>query len=163
MINKNISGTVKLILSIGICLLAGFLGSFFTTPAIPIWYAGLIKPSFTPPDWIFFPVWSMLFVMMGISLYLVWKKVAEDQKIKKALFIFFIQLILNVLWSAAFFGLHSPLAGLIEIFVLWISIAVTVISFMKVSRTAGFLLIPYIAWVTFAAVLNFLIWRLNAG
>ncbi|MFZ2410205.1 MAG: TspO/MBR family protein [Candidatus Methanoperedens sp.] len=161
MSNKNISGTVKLIVSIGICLSAGFLGSFFTTPAIPVWYAGIIKPSFAPPNWVFFPIWTVLFVMMGISLYLVWQKDAGEQKVKKAIFIFCIQLILNVLWSAAFFGWRSPFAGFMVILILWISIALTVISFMKISKTAGVLLIPYIAWVTFAAVLNFLIWRLN--
>lgn len=151
----------KLIASIGICLFAGLLGSLFTTPAIPAWYGSLIKPSFTPPNWIFFPVWTILFVMMGISLYLVWRKGLHDKKVKNALIIFSIQLFLNVLWSGVFFGLRSPFFGLIEISILWIFIAANIIVFMKESRTAGVLLIPYIIWVSFAAVLNFMIWRLN--
>ena len=162
MINKNVPESIKLIVSITICLFAGFLGSFFTIPAIPTWYATLTKPSFAPPNWLFFPVWTTLFVMMGISLYLVWRKGLEGQQIKKALVIFAVQLILNVLWSAAFFGLRSPLSGLIEISILWISIAFTIMIFMKISRTAGLLLIPYIIWVSFAAILNFMIWRLNS-
>ena len=155
----KVSGIIKLIISITFCLAAGVLGSVFTTPAIPTWYATLIKPSFAPPNWVFFPVWTTLFIMMGISLFLVWQK--EDLKVKNALYIFGIQLILNVLWSAAFFGLRSPLAGLIEICILWILILLTIMKFMKISRTAGLLLIPYIFWVSFAAVINFFIWRLN--
>ncbi|HEX7627990.1 MAG TPA: TspO/MBR family protein, partial [Candidatus Methanoperedens sp.] len=121
--NRNVSESIKLTVSITFCLFAGFLGSFFTTPAIPTWYATLTKPTFAPPDWLFFPVWTTLFVIMGISLYLVWRKGLEDQQVKNALVIFAVQLILNVLWSAAFFGLRSPLSGLIEISILWISIA----------------------------------------
>jgi len=162
MINKNVHESIKLIVSITICLFAGFLGSFFTIPAIPTWYATLTKPSFAPPNWLFFPVWTTLFVMMGISLYLVWRRGLEGQQVKNALVIFAVQLILNVLWSAAFFGLRSPLSGLIEISILWISIAFTIMIFMKISRTAGLLLIPYIIWVSFAAILNFMIWRLNS-
>lgn len=111
MINKNVHESVKLIVSITICLFAGFLGSFFTIPAIPTWYATLTKPSFAPPNWLFFPVWTTLFVMMGISLYLVWRRGLEGQQVKNALVIFAVQLILNVLWSAAFFGLRSPLSA----------------------------------------------------
>ena len=148
-------------ISIAICLLAGVLGSVFTTPAIPTWYATLIKPSFAPPNWLFFPVWTALFIMMGISLFLVWQKGLENVQIKIAISIFGVQLILNVIWSAAFFGLRSPLAGLIEICILWIFILVTILKFMKISKTAGLLLIPYIFWVSFAAVINFFIWRLN--
>ena len=159
--NRNVSESVKLIVSITICLIAGFLGSFFTIPAIPTWYATLAKPTFAPPDWLFFPVWTTLFVMMGISLYLVWRKGLEDKQVKKAVVFFAVQLILNVLWSAAFFGLRSPLSGLIEISILWISIAFTIMIFMKISRIAGLLLIPYIIWVSFAMILNFFIWRLN--
>ncbi|VVB53449.1 TspO/MBR family protein [uncultured archaeon] len=162
MINKNVPESIKLIVSITICLFAGFLGSFFTIPAIPTWYATLTKPSFAPPNWLFFPVWTTLFVMMGISLYLVWRRGLEGQQVKNALVIFAVQLILNVLWSAAFFGLRSPLSGLIEISILWISIAFTIMIFMKISRIAGLLLIPYIIWVSFAAILNFMIWRLNS-
>ena len=161
MINKDVPVLIKLIISIAICLLAGVLGSVFTTPAIPIWYATLIKPSFAPPNCVFFPVWTTLFIMMGISLFLVWQKGLDNGKVKIALSIFGVQLILNVLWSAVFFGLKSPLAGLIVISILWIFILFMIQVFMKVSRTAALLLIPYILWVSFAAVINFFIWRLN--
>ena len=159
-INK-VSGSTKLITSIAICLFAGVLGSVFTTPAIPTWYATLIKPSFAPPNWLFAPVWTTLFIMMVISLFLVWQKGMEDLNVKNALYIFGVQLILNALWSAIFFGLRSPIAGLIEICILWILILLTIMKFMKISRTAGLLLIPYILWVSFAAIINFFIWRLN--
>lgn len=159
MIQIKLSDIEKLIISILICLLAGFFGSYFTTPAITTWYATLQKPSFTPPDWVFFPVWTSLFIMMGLSLFLVWQK--EEKKVT-ALYIFAAQLVLNILWSVAFFGLKSPLLGLIEIIILWIAILATILSFMKISRTAGYLLLPYILWVSFAAILNFSIWRLNS-
>jgi tryptophan-rich sensory protein len=151
----------KLIASIVICQLAGVIGSLFTTPAIPTWYATLRKPSFNPPNWIFSPVWITLFVLMGIAAFLVWNKGLSDQKVKIALSIFAVQLILNVLWSVMFFGLRSPLAGLFDIVVLWMAILLTILYFFRVSSAAGILLIPYILWVSFAAVLNFSIWRLN--
>ena len=152
----------KLIFSIFICLFTGFIGSFFTTPAIPTWYAMLQKPSFAPPNWLFFPIWTALFIMMGISLFLVWQKGLEDKKVKTAIYIFVAQLILNILWSVAFFGLRSPILGLVEIIILWIAILATILSFMKLSKTAAYLLIPYILWVSFAAFLNFSIWGLNS-
>ena len=152
----------KLVISIFICLLAGFIGSYFTSPAIPAWYATLQKPSFAPPNWVFFPVWTSLFIMMGVSLFLVWQKGWEDKKVKTAIYIFAGQLVLNALWSVAFFGLRSPITGLIEIIILWIAILATILSFMKISRTAAYLLIPYFLWVSFAAFLNFSIWRLNS-
>ena len=152
----------KLFISILICLFAGFIGSFFTSSAIPTWYTTLQKPSFAPPNWVFFPVWTTLFIMMGISLFLVWQKGWEDKKVKTAIYIFAGQLVLNALWSIAFFGFKSPLLGLMEIIILWIAIAATILSFMKVSRTAAYLLIPYIIWVSFAAILNFSIWGLNS-
>jgi benzodiazapine receptor len=151
----------KLITSIIVCQLTGVLGSIFTRPAIPTWYATLKKPSFTPPDGVFSPVWITLFVLMGIAAFLVWNKGLSDQRVKIALSIFVVQLILNVLWSVMFFGLRSPLVGLIEIVVLWIAILLSILYFLKVSNIAGILLVPYILWVSFAAVLNFSIWRLN--
>jgi benzodiazapine receptor len=152
----------KLIASIVVCQLAGVIGSIFTRSAIPAWYATLKKPSFTPPNWVFSPVWITLFVLMGIAAFLVWNKGLSDQRVKTALGIFVVQLILNVLWSAMFFGLRSPLAGLIEISVLWVAILLTILYFFRVSEAAGILLIPYILWVSFAAVLNFSIWKLNS-
>jgi tryptophan-rich sensory protein len=158
----TLSDQKKLIFSIFICLFAGFIGSFFTTPAIPTWYAMLQKPSFAPPNWVFFPVWTALFIMMGISLFLVWKKGLEDKTVKTAIYIFAGQLVLNALWSFAFFGLRSPLLGLMEIIILWMAILATIVTFKKLSRTAAYLLIPYILWVSFAAFLNYMIWRLNS-
>jgi translocator protein len=150
----------KLAVSIILCQLTGFLGSLFTTPAIPTWYQTLHKPFFTPPNWIFSPVWISLFVLMGVSLFLVWRR-QDHPKAKTALIFFFIQLILNILWSAAFFGLKSPLLGLMDIVLLWIAILFTILNFFKVSKFAGALLIPYLLWVSFATLLNFSLWILN--
>ena len=151
----------KLTVSILVCQLAGFIGSFFTRPSIPAWYAMLKKPPFSPPNWLFAPVWISLYVMMGVSLFLVWREGLHDRKVRAALGIFGVQLVLNTVWPMVFFGLRSPLVGLIEISVLWIAILLTILYFFRISRTAGFLLIPYILWVSFAAVLNFFIWTLN--
>ena len=151
----------KLIVAIGICLLAGFFGSLFTTPSIPTWYAALQKPAFTPPNSYFAPVWTTLFVLMGISAFLVWNKGMESKGVKTALWLFDTQLVLNVLWSFLFFTLHSPFYALVEIIILWLAIALTMVKFFPISRIAGLLLFPYILWVSFAAVLNFYIVRLN--
>jgi benzodiazapine receptor len=150
----------KLVASIILCQLVGFLGSLFTTPAITTWYQTLYKPFFTPPNWIFSPVWISLFILMGISLFFVWRR-PDHPKVKTALIFFFVQLILNILWSVTFFGLRSPLLGLIDIVLLWIAILLTAQQFLKVSRMAGFLLLPYLLWVGFAAFLNFSLWILN--
>jgi len=151
----------KLILSIIICQLAGFVGSIFTRASVSTWYVTLNKPSFTPPGWVFGPVWITLYALMGISAFLVWNKGFNDRQIKAALIIFGIQLILNALWSAAFFGLKSPLAGLIVIVILWLAILLTIFRFLNISAAAGLLLLPYIVWVSFAAVLNLSIFLLN--
>jgi tryptophan-rich sensory protein len=152
---------LKLIASIIFCELVGAIGTIFTSPAIPIWYAGLNKPFFNPPNWIFGPVWIILFAMMGIALYFVWKKRFKAKKNKIALTFFVIQFIFNVLWSALFFGLRSPLYGLICIILLLATILGTIITFYGVDRKAAYLLIPYILWVSFAAVLNLAIFMLN--
>lgn len=152
---------LKLVVSVLVCQGAGLAGSLFTSPAIPTWYATLQKPSFNPPNWVFAPVWSLLFLLMGISLYLVWSKGFEHKKTKTALFIFIVQLVLNILWSILFFGLQSPLYAFIEIIILWLAILMTIITFYKISKIAAYLLLPYILWVSFAAVLNFSILILN--
>lgn len=158
---KKLSDVVKLIVCVGICLLVGVIGSFFTTPSIPTWYAGLVKPVFNPPNWVFGPVWTALYIMMGVSAWLVLKKCKEDQNAKAALVIFGIQLLLNGIWSPVFFGLKSALGGLIVIVVLLIMIAKTILVFWRISKTSALLLVPYILWVAFATVLNFYLWRLN--
>jgi tryptophan-rich sensory protein len=151
---------LKLVASVILCQLAGFLGSLFTTPAIPTWYATLKKPFFTPPEWIFSPVWISLFLLMGISLFFVWRR-TDHPKFKMAFICFSVQLILNILWSIFFFGLRSPLLGLVDIVVLWIAILYTIFHFLKVSKFSGVLLLPYFVWVSFAALLNFSLWILN--
>jgi benzodiazapine receptor len=152
---------VTLLICILICQCAGLIGSLFTRPSIPTWYATLDKPHFTPPNWIFSPVWISLFLLMGISLFLIWRRGLVERKVRVALGFFGAQLIFNILWSMLFFGLRSPLAGFIDIAVLWVAIALTIFYFLKVSKTAGLLLVPYIVWVSFASMLNGYIWRLN--
>jgi len=149
---------VKVIISILICQMAGFIGSIFTSPSIQTWYVGLQKPAFAPPNWVFAPAWISLFTLMGISLYLVWNK---KKNIKTPLVLFSVQLVLNMMWSFLFFGLKSPFYALVEIIILWIAILLTIISFYKVSKRAGILLLPYILWVSFATILNYYIWLLN--
>lgn len=152
----------KLIVSLIICQLAGFVGSLFTTPSVPVWYASLAKPSLTPPNWIFSPVWIILFVLMGISLFLLWEKTLHYPGVKTVMSWFAVQLVLNMLWSFLFFGLKSPFFALIEIIILWIAIFITILKSLRVSKLSGMLLIPYLVWVTFAAGLNYSIWTLNA-
>ena len=152
---------LKLVATIIICQFAGLIGSIFTRPSVPTWYKALEKPSFTPPNWLFAPIWTALFVLMGVSAFLVWRDRSGGQRSRMALTIFAIQLVLNMLWSIAFFGFRSPLAGLIVILVLWIAILSTILNFLKVSEVAGILLIPYILWVTFATVLNASILAMN--
>jgi len=157
----RLNNFTKIVVTIGIAELAGIIGSVFTTPSITGWYAGIIKPALNPPAWIFGPVWTTLFALMGIAAFLVWKKGLERRDVKIALGIFAGQLVLNTLWSIIFFGLHSPGGALVEIVFLWLAILATIIAFYKISRPAAWLLIPYIAWVSFAAYLNFTIWMLN--
>jgi benzodiazapine receptor len=152
---------IKLALSIIICQLAGVVGSFFTTPAIPNWYSAIAKPFFTPPNWLFAPVWISLYFLMGISLFLVWRRKKEDSRVGQALLIFFVQLALNAFWSISFFGFRSPLMGFINIVFLWLAILWTMQKFLKISNLSGLLMLPYFLWVSFAAVLNFAILILN--
>lgn len=151
----------RLIISIVVCQLAGVIGSFFTFPNISTWYAGLVKPSFVPPNWLFAPAWTTLFILMGIALFLVWER-RESEYFRPAVYVFSVQLVLNILWSALFFGLQSPFLGFVEIIPLWIAILASIVIFYRVDRRAGYLLIPYICWVSFAAILNYSVWILNA-
>lgn len=144
--------------SIAIPLLAGFIGSYFTISSINTWYVTLTKPSFNPPNFVFGPVWTILYILMGISLYLV---LSSKKKKDFALKLFSAQLILNASWSLVFFGLHNLLLSLINIVLLWIAIVWTIKEFIKINKTAGYLLIPYILWVSFASILNFSIFLLN--
>ncbi len=157
----NFMDILKLVASIIICQFAGFIGSIFTRASIPTWYASLNKASFNPPNWVFAPVWTLLFLLMGISAYLVWQQGLENKDVRVSLLIFGIQLVLNVLWTFLFFGQRSPLYAFVEIIILWIAIALTIFFFLQISRTGGLLLLPYLLWVTFAAGLNFSILKLN--
>ncbi|MFH0984740.1 MAG: TspO/MBR family protein [Candidatus Omnitrophota bacterium] len=152
---------IKLMFCVLLCLSAGGIGSAFTASAIPGWYATLQKPFFSPPNWIFAPVWTLLYILMGIAAALVWKKGLRAPQVRTALVIFLVQLTLNTVWSVLFFGLRSPLLGLIDILFLWVAILVTIARFSRVSVPAALLLIPYILWVTFASGLNFGIFLLN--
>jgi tryptophan-rich sensory protein len=151
---------IKLIIALAVPQLVGLLGVLFTRTAIASWYAALAKPSFTPPSRIFGLTWTALYLLMGIAAYIVWTSDAEGKWL--ALIIFCIQLFLNLLWTILFFGLRSPLAGMIEMVLLWLAILATIILFFRISAAAGALLLPYIAWVSFAAALNYGIWRMNA-
>ena len=170
----KINNTLKLIIAIVVSEAAGVIGSVFTTPSIAGWYAGIVKPALNPPAWVFGPVWTTLFALMGIAAFLIWREynkltlseveglvIQRKKQIKIALGIFLSQLVLNTLWSIIFFGLHSPGGALIEITFLWLAILATIIAFYKISKPAAWLLVPYILWVSFAAYLNYVIWSLN--
>jgi len=143
------------------CVIAGSLGSVVTITGPGSWYEGLLKPTFQPPNWIFAPVWTTLFIMMGIALYLVWNEGLQNPNVKPALAVFGLQFILNILWSFLFFGMQSPFLGLAGIIILWFLILATIALFFRVKRSAAFLLVPYILWVSFAMFLNYTIWALN--
>ncbi|MGQ9664065.1 MAG: TspO/MBR family protein [bacterium] len=152
---------IKFVVSLLLCLGAGFIGSFATNKSVGTWYMTINKPVINPPNWIFGPVWTTLFILMGIAFYLVWHKGFTYPGVKIAIIVFIVQLILNILWSVLFFGLRSPRLGFINILILWLAILFTIILFFRVSQTAGYLLIPYILWVSFASVLNGWIMFLN--
>jgi tryptophan-rich sensory protein len=149
-----------LVISIVTCLLVGISGSLLTATSVTTWYTQIQKPSWTPPDAVFGPVWTLLYVMMGVSAWLFWRDSAGDVR-RRGLSIFALQLLLNSLWSLLFFGMQSPGWAAIEIVVLWGAIAATIIVFAKVGRAAALLLVPYLLWVSFASALNFSIWNLD--
>ncbi len=178
---KNSKPLLALVTCLIIPQLFALIGAYFTTPAISGWYSTLVKSPLNPPSWVFAPVWTVLFLLMGVAAFLVCKKGMDprmrkddkrgseddrggngnERKVILALTIFGLQLVLNTLWSIIFFGMHNPGAALVEIVILWIAILATVITFYRVSKPASYLLLPYILWVSFAAVLNFSIWNLN--
>jgi translocator protein len=150
---------IQLVIAILIVQSAGVIGSFATFSAIPTWYAGLIKPAFSPPSWVFGPVWTVLYTLIGISLFLVWQAKGKEKKV--ALSIFFVHLFLNALWSILFFGLHNPSLAFLEILLLLATLLVVMWQFWHIRPLAAYLLIPYLLWVSFAAFLNFALWQLN--
>ncbi len=150
-----------LVVSILICFAAAGLGSLFTTPALGGWYLTLRKPAWTPPNAVFGPVWSLLYLSMAVAAWLVWRR-AGTPGARRALALFALQLLLNVAWSALFFSAHLPGAAFAEIVLLELAILAAIVAFRPVSRAAAWLLVPYLLWVGFAAALNYSIWRLNA-
>lgn len=173
----KINNYLKLIIAIIVSELAGVIGSVFTTSSVAGWYSSLVKPVLNPPDWIFGPVWTALYFLMGLAAFLIWssytpadvkimadKQTADGQRqkrIKIGLIIFGGQLVLNTLWSIIFFGLHNLAWALVEIIILWLAILWTIVAFVKISRSAAYLLVPYILWVSFAIYLNYSLWLLN--
>lgn len=158
---KTIRKVICLVLAIGICLLAGYIGSMYTTPSIPTWYAGLQKPFLTPPSWVFAPVWTALYILMGISLYLIWQSGITNHEVFMGLVLFVLQLGLNVGWSYLFFGWHSTFFALMCMIALWAMLLCTIIQVSRFSVIGGLLLLPYLIWTSFAAYLNYAIWMLN--
>ena len=152
---------LKLSVAVIGCELVGIIGSVFTVSAIPNWYSSLNKPFFSPPNWLFGPVWTLLYLFMGISLYLIWQQGVQKKKIKTALKYFFIQLALNFVWTPIFFGLKSPALALIVIIAMLVFIVLTIKKFYPINNWAAYLLIPYLAWVSFATILNASIVLLN--
>jgi len=153
---------LKLVVALILCFGASGAGAFFTTQdSITNWYGQLRKPFFTPPDWIFGPVWTILYLLMAISFFIVWSKGINYPKVKQAVVWFLIQLALNAVWTPLFFGFHLILISFIEIILLWLAILVTFYAFKRISLYAAVLWIPYIAWVGFAVILNGSIWYLN--
>ena len=152
---------LTLIFAIGICLLAGYVGSYYTTPAIPTWYASLQKPDIIPPSWVFAPVWTTLYILMGISLYLILQSDIKKQDVQFGLILFIFQLMVNIGWSFFFFGLHSTFFGFLAIVLLWAVLLCTIIQVWRFSIPAAVLLIPYFVWVSFAGYLNYAILVLN--
>lgn len=156
--NKNF---LKLIIALIIPQLFAIIGSLFTTTSIGSWYSLIEKPAFNPPNWVFAPVWTILYLLMGIAAFLVWRQGLDKKEVRSALIIFLFQLTLNLFWSFLFFGLENPGIAFTEIISLWFAILATILAFFQISKVAAMLLIPYILWVSFAAFLNYSIWNLN--
>lgn len=152
---------VKLFVSIAVVLLIGFASSFFTAGSIDSWYKNIEKPAFNPPNWIFGPVWTILYIMIGLSFYLVWTSDAKSNLKNKAYIIFAVQLALNFIWTLLFFGNQMIFGAFAEIIFLWVAILLNILAFYRISKLSGILMIPYLLWVSFAALLNYSIGILN--
>ena len=152
---------LRLLISVALPLSVGGLSGIATARGVQDWYPTLAKPAFNPPDWVFGPVWTLLYLMMGVAAFLVWQRGWNDAAVRVALAVFLVQLVLNGLWSLLFFGMRAPGLAFAEIVVLWLSIGATVVLFWRIIPLAGKILLPYAAWVGFAAVLNGSIWILN--
>jgi tryptophan-rich sensory protein len=144
-----------------VCLAVGFGGSYSTAESIPTWYAQLNKPAWNPPNWLFGPVWTVLYIMMGVAAWLVWREHGFPGA-STALTLFGVQLLLNFAWTPLFFGLHWMGIAFAEIILLWLAILATILAFRKLNVVAAWLMVPYLLWVSFAAALNFTLWQMNA-
>ena len=159
--NKNFLVSLgKLLASLIIPLAVGGISGFFTVEAIPGWYRTIQKPEWNPPNWVFGPVWTTLYILMGIAMYAVWMRPRTEER-QKALYLNAAQLIFNFFWSLIFFNLHAIGWALVEIVLLWLLIVWTMFAYDRVSKLSAWLLLPYIIWVTFATILNAAIWQLN--
>jgi tryptophan-rich sensory protein len=159
--SPGMSNTIKLIVAIAVPLAVGGLSGFATARGVESWYPTLIKPPFNPPSWVFGPTWTVLYIMMGVAAYLVWRQGLGVPGVKFTLTIFVVQLALNGMWSILFFGMQSPGWAFAEILMLWLTILISATLFWRLAPAAGWLMMPYLAWVSFAAVLNGSIWVLN--
>ncbi|MCL4360081.1 tryptophan-rich sensory protein [Patescibacteria group bacterium] len=157
------SGVAHLLGAVLLSEAAGIIGSFFTVSAIPGWYATLHKPWFSPPNWVFGPVWTTLYALMGVALFLVWERGMTKSRVMGATYLFLLQLALNALWSILFFGLRNPGLAFWELVILWGSIVLTIRAFYRIRKSAAYFLVPYLLWVSFAGVLNWAIWSLNSA
>ena len=155
------NNTLKLIIAIAIPLIVGGTSGFFTATGVESWYQTIARPTWNPPGWLFGPVWTTLYVMMGISLFLVWKEDASVELKKIGIALFAVQLVLNFFWSFIFFNQHQIGWALVEIAAMWVFILLTIFAFAQVNKAAAWLLVPYISWVSFATILNYTIWQLN--
>lgn len=151
----------RLFFSVALPLLVGASSGWATAQGVREWYPSLVKPPFNPPAWVFGPVWTLLYVLMGVAFFLVWRRVSTSPTAAKAMAAFGVQLFLNFLWSFFFFWAQAPGWAFAEILLLWLALLWTVVLFFRESRVAGGMLVPYLAWVTFASVLNGAIWVLN--
>lgn len=150
----------KLVVTLLASFMAAAIGSLFTFSSIPTWYAGLHRSILTPPNWVFGPVWTLLYILMAVAAFLVWRKI-EKPEARQGLIFWGEQLVLNAVWSIIFFGQHQIILGFVTIVILWLIILINIIWFFRVSRAAGWLMIPYVLWVSFASILNYSVWLVN--
>lgn len=158
MFNQNF---IKFFVALAASFLTALIGSVLTMPAITTWYQTINKPSFTPPNWLFGPAWTILFLLMAISWFLILKNGLTSKYYKTANYIFLVQLILNIFWSFLFFYIQSPFLAMLEIIAFWLILVLNFYYFYRINKKAAWLFVPYIAWVSFAAFLTYSIWRLN--
>lgn len=153
---------VKAVVAFAIPQVVGFTGSLFTDNSEGSWFQTLAKPAWNPPGWFFGPVWTLLYILMGLALYIIWKKDAPARLKRPAILLWSLQMFFNFLWSFIFFGLHRMNLAFYEMLVLWVLILLTIFAFARISKEAAWLLVPYISWVSFAALLNYTIWQMNS-